>query len=175
MFTAAQHHDKSQYTHRCRNIPGLAWIQILEKRVWRAGIFLRTLVVHLESGADYIPISWSLWKYGRKHCSHQSSPCRGHNAQSYLLGPSPRSEGRKHPGSHWYTHRCGSHLSGICWKKVVRLFIMEKLNERMLSDVKLRDQLSQVMTVSCFELEHGLKHCFLPNVSNNKPLYGALL
>lgn len=126
---AAPQHDKSLYTHRCRSIPGLAWIQILEKRVWRAGTFQRTSAVHLESEAGYTPISWTLWKCGRRHCSHQSSPCRGHIAQSYLLGPSPHSEGRKHPGSHWYRRQCGSHPSGICWKRKrkMRLFIEERL------------------------------------------------
>lgn len=129
VLAAALQRNKSPYTHRCRNILGLAWIQIPEKRVWRAGIFQRTWAVHLESGAGYIPISWTLWKYGRRHCSHQSSPCRGHIAQSYLPGPSPHSEGRKHPGSHWYRRQCGSHPSGICWKKKrkMRLFLRTRL------------------------------------------------
>lgn len=126
ILAAALQHDKSVYTHRCRNIPGLAWIQILERRVWRAGIFLRTSAVHLESEAGYIPISWTLWKYGRRHCSHQSSPCRGHNARSYLPGPSPHSEGKKHPGNHWCRRRCGSHPSGICWKKEKLRWLIEK-------------------------------------------------
>lgn len=126
---AAPPHDKSAYTHRCRNIPGLAWTQILEKRAWRAGISRRTSVVHLESEAGYIPIAWTLWKCGRRHCSHQSSPCRGCNARSYLLGPSPRSEGRRHPGSHWCRRQCGSHPAGICGEKErLRLFTQERLS-----------------------------------------------
>lgn len=128
-LAAAPQHNKSLYTHRCRNIPGRAWIQIPEKRVWRAGISQRTWAVHLESGAGYIPISWTLWKYGRRHCTHRSSPCTGRNAQSCPLGPSPHSEGRRHPGSRWYTRQCGSPLSGICGKKKkkMRLFIQKRL------------------------------------------------
>lgn len=118
---AAPQRNKSPCTHRCRNTLGLAWIQILKKREWRAGISPRTSAVRLESEAGYIPISWTLWMCGRRHCSHQNSPCTGHSAQSYPLVQSPHSEGRKHPGSHWYRHRCGSHPSGICWKQKERI------------------------------------------------------
>ena len=146
------HTQKSLCTHRCRSIPGLVWIRILEKRVWRAGTFQRTWAVHLESEAGYTPTSWTLWTCGRRHCSRQSSPCRGRSAPSCLPGQSPRSEDRRRPGSRWCRRRCGSHPSGTCGdKKAMRLFREERLpawNQWLKAPIMLR--LKRFITASVY-------------------------